>query len=337
MIRCLVWDLDDTLWKGVLSEGDEVVLDPRVPPLLKTLDERGILHSVASKNDFTHAWAKLESFGISKYFLYPQIHWNPKSQSVQEIAERLRVQTSQMALVDDNPSELAEVRHDLPDVVLLSPENLHSVLERPDFQPPHSPESAQRRQRLQHQVVRENEEIEFRGSSQEFLAHSQLRLSLWWARAEDLPRAEELMQRTTQLNTTGLIYSQEQLKPMLEEPRTHILLASLRDRFGDYGTVGLALFEDHPQKLSVKMLLTSCRVMSKGVGGALLVYLENLGKAVEIRFVPSDRNRMMEIALSLSGYEAHDGIFTKRAEESRAYPNYLSVQVPKHSLDFSRT
>ena len=60
-IKCIVWDLDNTLWKGTLVEGDEVVLNPGIEELLKYFDERGILLSVVSKNDFDPAWKKLQS------------------------------------------------------------------------------------------------------------------------------------------------------------------------------------------------------------------------------------------------------------------------------------
>src|SRR5207253_1886821 len=71
-IKCVVWDLDNTLWKGTLVEGT-VVLNPGIVELLKYFDERGILLSVVSKNDFAPAWKKLLELGVAKYFLYPQI------------------------------------------------------------------------------------------------------------------------------------------------------------------------------------------------------------------------------------------------------------------------
>ncbi len=91
-IKCVVWDLDNTLWKGTLVEGDEVALHPGIEELLKYLDQRGILLSVVSKNDFEPAWEKLQQFGLADYFLYPQIDWLPKSQKIRN--DRPRVSTS---------------------------------------------------------------------------------------------------------------------------------------------------------------------------------------------------------------------------------------------------
>ena len=78
-MKCLVWDLDNTLWDGVLLEDAQVSLRPEVPGILRALDERGILHSIASRNDRAIAMEKLREFGLADYFLWPQINWNPKS------------------------------------------------------------------------------------------------------------------------------------------------------------------------------------------------------------------------------------------------------------------
>jgi predicted enzyme involved in methoxymalonyl-ACP biosynthesis len=75
-IKLLVWDLDNTLWQGTLLEGDKVSPNPSTVSTIKALDERGILHFIASKNDHDIAMAKLKEFGIDKYFLYPQVNWN---------------------------------------------------------------------------------------------------------------------------------------------------------------------------------------------------------------------------------------------------------------------
>src|SRR5215510_9650850 len=90
-IKCVVWDLDNTLWKGILLEGDNVELRPKVCRIIKALDERGILHSVASKNDYFYATEKLKEFGVLEYFLYPQISWGTKVKGIETIATSLNI------------------------------------------------------------------------------------------------------------------------------------------------------------------------------------------------------------------------------------------------------
>lgn len=108
-VKCVVWDLDNTLWTGVLLEDTRVSLRPEVPGILRALDERGILHSIASRNDRAIAMEKLREFGLGEYFLWPQINWNPKSDSIRAIADNLRLGLDTFAFIDDQPFELAEV------------------------------------------------------------------------------------------------------------------------------------------------------------------------------------------------------------------------------------
>ena len=85
-IKCVVWDLDNTIWHGVLLEDKEVHLNDDVTKVIKDLDKKGILQSIASKNNCDMALKKLDEFGIKEYFLYPQINWEPKYTSVKEIS-----------------------------------------------------------------------------------------------------------------------------------------------------------------------------------------------------------------------------------------------------------
>ncbi|MFL6125195.1 HAD-IIIC family phosphatase, partial [Actinophytocola sp.] len=88
-IKCVVWDLDDTLWDGILLEDPAVAVREDVVKLLHTLDERGILNSVASRNDHDLAMRRLAEAGLDEMFLYPRISWGPKSAAVAEVARLL--------------------------------------------------------------------------------------------------------------------------------------------------------------------------------------------------------------------------------------------------------
>ena len=100
-IKCVVWDLDNTLWDGTLVESDNVVLKDNAENIIKTLDERGILQSISSKNDFEVAKKKLEELGLWKYFIYPQISWNSKSEALRIIQESINIGQDTIAFVDD--------------------------------------------------------------------------------------------------------------------------------------------------------------------------------------------------------------------------------------------
>ena len=81
-VKCIVWDLDNTIWDGILLESGDVKLKPGIENIIKEFDSRGILHSIASKNNYDDAMEKLKQFNLDKYFLYSQINWNAKSSSI---------------------------------------------------------------------------------------------------------------------------------------------------------------------------------------------------------------------------------------------------------------
>ncbi|MEO3754560.1 HAD-IIIC family phosphatase, partial [Streptomyces sp. B6B3] len=85
-IKCLVWDLDDTVWDGVVVEGDPARPTPAARAALKALDERGILHAVASRGDHDVAHAHLTAHGLAEYFCALEIGWGAKSEAVRRIA-----------------------------------------------------------------------------------------------------------------------------------------------------------------------------------------------------------------------------------------------------------
>src|SRR5439155_13254080 len=145
--KCVVWDLDNTIWRGTLAEEglEGLTLNPTIRRTVDELDRRGILQSVASKNDPEPALAALEAFGLRDYFLFPQIGWTPKSAAIERIAQLLDIGLDTFVFVDDQAFERGEVREMLPVVTVLSDADLPTLLENPLFQVPITKESVARR------------------------------------------------------------------------------------------------------------------------------------------------------------------------------------------------
>lgn len=328
MIKCIVWDLDETLWEGVLSEGDAAEPRREVEPVLKELDQRGILHSVASRNEQEQALAHLDRHGLRDYFVYPQVGWSAKSVAISKIAEELQLSPAHIAFVDNCPRERAEVALAHPQVLCLDAEKLSRLTTLEALKPVQSGEGRRRRLRIQQQQRRQKAEREFTGPSQEFLRSLDLRVEVFEAAIEDLDRAQELTARTTQLNSTGVFFSSHDLQQQIEQG-TRCWLVRATDRFGDYGTVAMALVDEQETQHHCRLLLTSCRVLNQGVGGALLVFL--MRRAVEhgaeltVDFRANSRNRMMDISLRLAGFSEAENGFGWSSEEPPQYPPYLSV------------
>jgi FkbH-like protein len=336
-IKCVVWDLDDTVWDGILLEDTEVRLRPDVVEIIKTLDERGILHSIASRNDHEVAMARLREHGLDEYFLYPQINWNSKASSVAQIAKDINIGLDAIAFVDDQPFEREEVAFSHGKVLCLDSRQLDGLLDRPELNPRFITEDSKVRRRMYLADIRRNrEEAEFVGPKEEFLATLNMMFTIAPAREADLQRAEELTMRTHQLNTTGYTYSYEELDELSRSSDHKLLVASLTDRHGTYGKIGLTLIECGREFWTVKLLLMSCRVMSKGVGSIMLNHIMMLAREAGVRlraeFVSNGRNRQMLITYKFSGFkeigrEGETALLENDLSLIQPFPNYVDVRI----------
>lgn len=322
-VKCVVWDLDNTLWNGTLLEGDEVNLRDGVREIIHALDDRGILHSIASRNHAESALARLRELGLEEYFLYPQINWGSKAASIGKIAESLNIGVDSICFIDDQPFEIAEVQAALPKVLCLDHTQLTHLLEMPELNPETiTAESRMRRQMYLGEMRRKQTEEEFTGPQEEFLATLGMVFTIAPARVEDLARAEELTNRTNQLNTTGRTFSRNELEELRCSDRHLLLMSELTDRFGSYGKIGLALVECDSDVWTIKLLLMSCRVMNRGVGTIMLNHILRKAQEAGVRllseFVSNDRNRMMYVTYKFAGF--------------REIENRGGVQILEHSL-----
>lgn len=334
-IKCLVWDLDNTVWNGTLLEDSDVTLKPGIVDIIKTLDERGILQSIASKNDEDLAAAKLNEFGLMEYFLYPKINWEPKSESLRKIASQINISLDTIAFVDDQAFEREEVQFSHPEVVVIDSLRTSEIPDMDVMTPRFiTDDSKIRRQMYQSDIIRNEVEKEFDGSQDLFLSTLGMELTLSEAKPEDLKRAEELTQRTNQLNTTAYTYDYDELAFFSRSPDHILLVAGLTDKFGTYGKIGLALIDKKPEVWTVKLLLMSCRVMSRGVGTVLITFLRNLAKkegvVLEAEFVTNDRNRMMYITYKFNQFrekekEGNRVLLVNDLENIPDYPDYMKI------------
>jgi FkbH-like protein len=336
-IKVLIWDLDNTLWEGTLLEGDAVRLRPEAAAALRTLDARGILLSIASKNDPDQAMGKLRELGIDELFIYPQIGWSSKSSSIAAIAKSINVGLDAIAFIDDDPFERGEVRFALPQVKVLEAGAAAELIDMPELMPRFlTDESARRRRMYQADIERHRAEERFEGPQAEFLASLGMRFTVHPAREEDLQRAEELTVRTNQLNTSGQTYSYEELDGFRRSAAHLLLIAGLEDRYGSYGKIGLALIDKQPRVWTIELLLMSCRVISRGVGSILISQILRLAQAAGVRLQAelksTPRNRMMLVTYRFAGFRELEKrgellIFEHPLVDVQPFPPYVEVEV----------
>jgi FkbH-like protein len=300
-VKCVIWDLDNTVWDGLLAEQDarKISLRAHVLRTMRTLDERGILQSIASKNDHASTWEVLEHLGVAELFLYPQINWEPKSANIRRIVKSLNIGMDSCVFVDDSAFERAEVAHQLLEIRVFSDSDVPQMLDLPEFDVPATAESKQRRAYYVSESQRKEKALEFGNSYEAFLRTCGMESVLFVPKeAEQVARCLELLQRSNQLNLSTHRYTEEEFAALRNHPETLCICTSCRDRFGDYGIVGFASLTISNEKIVLKDFVLSCRVAQKKVENAWFGWLakaaRNAGyQSLDAPYVKSSRNSVL--------------------------------------------
>ena len=328
--KCVVFDLDNTLWKGILLEG-AVDLREEIAELFRRLDERGILISISSKNAADDAYAQLKDFGLDEYLLHPQIGWAPKSEGLRKIAAALDIGIDTFIFVDDNPFERAEVGQVLPMVEVLPETAIPTLLDHPRLQGAVTPESKQRRQMYREAAAREVAAQSFEDYTA-FLRSCGIRVSIRPDRPSDFDRIAELVQRTNQLNFSGRKYGRDEIADILRDNGRERFVVDVSDQFGSYGTVGFCLASWSQDTLTIEDFMLSCRVQGKFVEQALFWYLaEGAGHApverVVVNFKRTDRNAAAHKVLTTLGFEPVGDVFARAIAPGQFKVDFLIVNA----------
>jgi FkbH-like protein len=334
-VKCVVWDLDNTLWEGVLVEdaAERLRLKPGIAALIQELDQRGILNSIASKNNAEEALAVVKKFKLEEYFLCPQISWKPKSEGIQAIARQLNIGLDSLLFIDDSEFELQEVKAVCPEVRMLNAQYYLTLPEREECKVPVTAESRERRKLYQVEASRQTVAESFSHDYMAFLRHCQIRLTVRPMTKENLERVHELTQRTNQMNFSGNRYDREVLRKLLSKPDMDTFVLSCEDRFGSYGVIGFSIVDRREPCMTD--LMFSCRVQSKRVEHAFLAsvmrrYITETGKDFYANYRKTPRNAPSGQVFADMGMEEignRDGVLSLRFAKEKEVPDDRVIDV----------
>lgn len=304
-VKCVAWDLDGTLWDGIIGEDgpDGVVPRPAAMEMIRQLDARGILQTIASKNDFDRAWPKIVELGLADYFLYPAIHWGPKSGSIRTIADELDINVDTFAFIDDSAFERGEVGRTLPQVRTVDANAMDDLLAGAEFDVPVTETSRTRRQSYLAQARRKRISASWDGDINDFLRSCNMVMRIGAVSADRIARCLELLQRSNQFNLSATRYAEPEFRALLEDAQVECFAFDVADDYGDYGVVGFAavrLGEDGPALIDFVM---SCRVARKRIEEAFIHWYADRARRrgcarFFVKMRKTDRNGPLRDALS---------------------------------------
>jgi len=314
IVKCVIWDLDNTLLSGVYLESGPrpPAADPAMLAAATQLRDRGIIHAVATRNPPEAARHAARVTGLD--FAAAECGWGRKSDAVRRIVQDLAIAPDAVAFVDDDLYERAEVSAGVPQALVLSPEDMADAVGWPEFSPAAVTAEARRRGEMYAERRRRLAEARaFAGSRDEFLRYCRTQVAIAPATAADAPRLHELSARTHQFNTSGETLAESALAALIGSAAHQVTTVGLRDRFGDDGMVGGSVVDRGAGcAWTVTLLMMSCRATGRGVIEALLAWLARSaaqGGAAELA-VPclvSPRNVPLRLALAASGFRAPPG------------------------------
>ena len=312
--KCVIVDLDNTLWPGVLAEtGAPFGWQPAISGVfsfvglyfglheaLRCLKSRGIVLACVSKNDeavVRELWTYPDPYPRERLltlddFVTHRINWKDKVENIRSIATELGFALDAFLFIDDNPLERDRVRQGLPEVEVWGDDLFglrRALLDDPRLQIARlTDESAKRTELVRAQLDRQRLQVE---AVDEATYITSLRIQIRIERATadaKFHRIEELFRRTTQFNATGSAFTVPQLQKLAVVANAAIFVLQVSDRFADHGLVGAAVVEDG----EITGLVMSCRVLGMGVEHRFVRQLVEAAGVDRLtaRVVPTARN-----------------------------------------------
>ncbi|GAB2477946.1 hypothetical protein GCM10011375_19310 [Hymenobacter qilianensis] len=261
-IKLIIWDLDDTFWRGTLSEGAVEAIADHLE-LVRATALRGIVHTIVSKNDFAAAEAKLVELGIRDLFVFPRISWQPKGPIIKDLLAQMQLRAPNALFLDDNPINRAEAQFYNPELQVADPTDLPQIA--PQLLLSGKPDPGLTRLEQYKLLERQQQARSAYQDNLAFLRDSQVRIEFREGAAvqADLGRIEELINRSNQLNFTKKRVAKEALEASFTDAALRWGTVRVRDRFGDYGLVGVYCLNKPENRL--EQLVFSCRILHLGV------------------------------------------------------------------------
>lgn len=350
--KVVALDCDNTLWKGVIGEDgiQNVKVDESrayLQTYMKSLKDKGILLCLCSKNNENEVWEafdKLDGMVLTADDIVAwKINWDRKSDNLKEMAKELNLGLDSMVFIDDSMAECMEVRMSVPEVLTLTlPEadaeikdfvrniwalDIATVTDADKTRTEKYRENAQRN------------EFAKTTSFEEFIDGLELNVDIKNVDTSDYDRAYQMMLRINQFNFTAHKYNNTEFASMVNDDNHIVVSVKAKDRFGDYGMIGLVILQKDEEALTICNLMLSCRALCKGIEYQMLAYVGDIARKlgynkVNVKFVKSGRNTVAEqFLMKVLGECAESNIVDSDVIASLDFKNYMDTEVQTSSED----
>ena len=350
--KCIVLDLDNTLWGGVVGEDgfNGIKLGPEPPgnafvefqKILLSLHQRGIILAINSKNNYDDAIKVIKEHPYmilrEVHFASLKINWNDKVSNMKEIANEINIGLDSIAFFDDDPVNRAYVQINLPQILTVSmpqdPSEFVSVLQNMnEFSVLNITHEDQQRGKMYTEQRKRSELEKSTPDLENFLKQLDLKVSIKNANEFTIPRISQLTLKTNQFNLTTKRYQENDIRKLSKDKNYLVGCAQVQDKFGDSGITGVFIVQKENQKeWRIDTFLLSCRVMGREIEKGILSYIVNEAKnnnveKIKARFIPTEKNKPIENFLPDCGFKKEGDSWVYSVRSSFVIPDCITVSV----------
>lgn len=316
--KALIFDCDNTLWKGIIGEDGPEGIDMspqskqgryfnQVQQMAAYLSTRGIIIGLCSKNNPQDVAEVLQSDAMilkNDHIVIQKVNWEDKATNLRGIAAELNIGTDSLVFVDDSPFEINLVKEQLPEILTLQvpanladyPSQLQKLVSR-YFPTGGNTEDSARTAMYKQQFEREDARNTF-VSIEDYLASLEIVVTVSHNDIAQIPRIAQLTQKTNQFNLTTKRYTESQIEAFMKSGQDIIFAIFVRDKFGDSGLTGICIIkqdEQNGKKAIVDSLLMSCRIIGRNIEYVFLdhvvTFLKDKGyEEISASFIPTKKN-----------------------------------------------
>jgi len=326
--KCMVLDLDNTLWGGIVGEdgfsGIKLGTDPigksyvEFQHYLLALNQRGIILAVNSKNNFDDAIKVIKEHPNmilrEENFACMKINWNDKISNFNEIAKELNIGLDSMVFFDDDPVNRELVRMNMPEILTVDlPSDpsyyVQTLLNMNDFNVLKITDEDKNRGKMYLEQRKRSEFEKNVTNFDEFLKQLNIKIKIKKANEFTIPRISQLTLKTNQFNLTTRRYQEEDIRSFSQDPKKLVGCAQIEDKFGDNGITGVYIInKDSSDQWTIDTFLLSCRVLGRKVEDGILCYIINKAKKEGVKkirseFIPTKKNKAAEDFLPNFGFQ----------------------------------
>lgn len=348
--KCLVLDLDNTLWGGIIGEDglSGIALGDEFPGrafrdfqrYLMHLKSKGVMLAVASKNnpeDAYEVFDKHDAMVLSRRDIVAfEINWESKIDSIKRIAAKLNIGLDALVFVDDNAKEIGEVQERLPAVTcLLVPEelaDLPALLANTDLFDTLQVTDEDRKRTEMIAADQQRSQIQETMSEEDFRKSLQLRIDIFAAEKQHLARITQLVNKTNQFNLTTIRRTQDEIEKLAASPDAMVLGMNMADKYGEYGLVGVAILTKDGSTAYIDTLLMSCRVLGRGAEETFIAQLAaaaaSLGcTCLRGRYIPTDKNGMVKDLYPRFKFSAEGDAWLLKTAAAPGIPAHIAATL----------